>query len=133
MFSAGVRVNFSDVIRRAGATRKRIEREMIRPLFGASSYMRKVISRSVKVKQKPSEPENPPHSRTKLFRRSVLFDVNAQKGVAVVGFPHSKVGPAAGEHEQGRDRHGRKIDRRPMAGPALTKNRARIAKFWERK
>lgn len=132
MFQLGYRANFSQV---PGGTRqlaKRLESELLRPLYPAAAYVRTVASRSIKVRPEAAPPGHPPYSTTKRFPKSIFFDVDRSRGVAVVGPLYSRVGPSASEHEHGGHSRGQNFPQRAFMQPALERSQDKIAGFFER-
>lgn len=132
MFRIGYRANFSQVQRGASQLAKRLEADLLRPLYPSAAYVRSIAIRSIKVRSTPSSPGQPPHSKTKRFPKSILFDVDRRRGVAVVGPLYSRVGPSASEHEKGGFSRGQKFPQRAFMQPALDRSQDKIAGFFER-
>lgn len=84
------------------------------------------IVRTKKGKWGASSPGSPPHTRgipRKSLKAAIYYDVDKQKGSAVIGPRHSFVAAVGELHEKGGTRRGkrgsRKYPKRPFMQPAL--------------
>lgn len=77
-----------------------------------------------------SSPGSPPHTRAGALKRSILYAVDKQRQVAVIGPAASMMGPSAAAHEHGGRFRGRRYPKRPFMGPALMQNLNRMQHFW---
>ena len=82
--------------------KKLLEKGSVKGLFSAGNLMRRKMKASIKVRQKPSNVGDPPHTRGKqVLKKSMQFEVNRNKFIVVVGPKGSTTGGFANVHEFG--------------------------------
>ena len=96
----------------------------------AGAYVRKAARHRVSVSPKASVPEQPPHSRFGLLKRSLLFGVEKRREAVVIGPAASLIGPAMTAHEFGGKFRGRRYPKRPLMGPTLNRTKDKLPSLW---
>jgi hypothetical protein len=96
----------------------------------AGAAIRLTAKRSIRKRKKASPEGQPPHTRKGQLRGAILFDVDKQKDLVVIGPDHSKVGASGSAHEHGGKYKRQRYPKRPFMGPALEKTQDRLPKLW---
>lgn len=102
-----------------------------RSLNHAAASIRKDMQASLQVAPGPSQPGKPPHAHKrkrggKNIKQSILFAVDKQAELAVIGPSAQFVGDVGGVHERGGSRKADRFQPRPFAGPALERQLDRL-------
>ncbi len=96
----------------------------------AAAAIRLTARRSIRRRQKPSRPGDPPHTRKGQLRRAIIYHVDRQRQRAVIGPAYTGVGRSAISHEFGGHYRRERFPRRAFMGPALERNRDRLPQHW---
>ena len=123
----GAKVKTKDETSRALAKAKQGN---FKSLGHAAAAIRLTARRSIRKRKKASPEGQPPHTRQGQLRGAILFAVEKEKGVAVIGPDHSKVGASGSAHEHGGRYKRQRYPKRPFMGPALEKTKDRLPKLW---
>lgn len=108
----------------------------------AASSLRKDVIASIVPGDGPSAPGTPPHTQTSgvtkkgkpkrgKLPRSILFDVDKEKGDAVIGPRKSVIGEAGRVHEFGGEFEGEQYPERAYMWPGLERAAPRLADSFE--
>jgi len=102
----------------------------IKALGHAAAAIRLTARRSIKRSPTYSDPGVPPHTRRGLLREAILYAVEKDAQVAVIGPAYDFVGVSGSAHEFGGRFRGDDYPARPFMGPALEAIRPRLPGFW---
>ena len=119
--------NFSDETKSVLAAEAKADN---RALSKAAFAIYKDAKESIARSKEASDPGQPPHSRRGQIKRAIVYSVEKDVGIAVIGPRESIVGESGEAHEFGGEYKGGDYPERPFMGPALEKNKDRIAAFW---
>ena len=108
----------------------RIAKASVEALRRVGAYVRRVARSKVHPSQKPSQPGNPPHSKTGALKRSILFGLERREATVVVGPSERFLGTSMAAHEFGGAYKRERYPKRPLMGPSLKESIPRLAKFW---
>jgi hypothetical protein len=106
------------------------DRAAFRNLGHASATIRKTSIASIERSDEPSDPGEPPHTRSGQLPRAIRFDVDRAKQESVIGPQASLVCESGAAHELGEEFHGQDFPERPFMFPALEDNLDRFASDW---
>lgn len=67
----------------------------------AAAAIRLTARRSIRRSSKPSSPGMPPHTRKGKLREAIIYSVDRNAGVAVIGPAYSQIAAIGGMHERG--------------------------------
>lgn len=107
------------------------DRMAIRALFKQAGFLRTTMARSIRRGAKPSAAGSPPHSQSRRLPRSIRFDVDRVRQMAIIGPSYDMIGIAGAEHEHGGRFRRESFKKRPFARPALDKVRPKLAGIYE--
>jgi len=96
----------------------------------AGAAIRLTARRSIRRRKKASPEGQPPSTRRGQLRSAILYDVDKQNDLVVIGPSHSKVGASGSAHEHGGKYKRQRYPKRPFMGPALEKIKDRLPKLW---
>jgi hypothetical protein len=96
----------------------------------AAASIRLIARRSIRKRQTAAMPGNPPHTRQGQLKRSIMYAIDKQRGVALIGPSFDLVGTAGKAHEQGGKFRKERYPKRPFMGPALDKVKDRLPSLW---
>ena len=96
----------------------------------AGAYVRTVARRKVQTSPRPSQPGQPPHSRRGLLKRGLLFGLESDGKVVLVGPGFRFVGESMAAHEFGGKYRRERYPKRPLMGPSLKESAPHLAKMW---
>lgn len=113
------------------AAERKAQQGAFESLGQAAGYLRKVARHSIIVSDQYAEPGHPPHSRRGQLREAILYAVEKDAGVAVIGPVFEQVGRSGAVHEFGGRYRGDEYEPRPFMGPALRQVLPRLPSFWE--
>ncbi|GIW56321.1 MAG: hypothetical protein KatS3mg082_2725 [Nitrospiraceae bacterium] len=108
----------------------KVRRANIANLGHAGAAIRLTARRSIRKRQQPSTPGQPPHTREGLLRQAILFSVERPQQRVVIGPSAALVGTSGKAHEFGGRYRRENYPRRPFMAPALAKLRPRLPRFW---
>ena len=107
-----------------------VKKKSFRNLGHAGAIIRWTAYRSIRRDDAPSLPGQPPHTRKGQLQHAILYGVEEQRGIVVIGPSHLFVGRSGAAHEHGGQYMRQRYPRRPFMGPALEKNKERLPKLW---
>jgi hypothetical protein len=110
--------------------RSKAKQANITSLGHAGAAIRLAARRSIRTSSVPSSAGAPPHTRRGQLRRSILYAVNKDRGLVLVGPQFSFVGRSARAHEFGGRYRRERFPKRPFMGPALEKLKPRLPRLW---
>lgn len=96
----------------------------------AGAAIRLTAKRSIRKRKKASPEGQPPSTRRGQLRGAIMFDVEKQKDLVVIGPEHTKVGESGSAHEHGGRYKRQRYPKRPFMGPALEMTQDRLPKLW---
>lgn len=96
----------------------------------AGAAIRLTARRSIRKRKTASPEGQPPSTRRGQLRSAILFDVDKQNDLVVIGPSYSKVGASGSAHEHGGKYKRQRYPKRPFMGPALEKIKDRLPKLW---
>ncbi len=99
-------------------------------LAHAGAAIRLTAKRSIRRRKTASPAGQPSHTRKGQLRGAILYAVEKERGLVVVGPDVTKVGKSASAHEHGGRYKRQHYPRRPFMGPALEKNLDRLPRMW---
>ena len=102
----------------------------IKSLGHAGATIRLTAKRSIRRRKKPSTEGQPPSTRKGQLRGAILYAVEKQKDLVVIGPERSKVGTSASAHEHGGRYKRQRYPKRPFMGPALETTKERLPRKW---
>jgi hypothetical protein len=109
--------------------RQKMAQASFESLGHAGAAIRLTARRSIRVSKRYAPPGSPPHTRHGQLRRAIVYAREGNDRVLIgPGFAH--VGPSAMAHEFGGRFRGHRYPKRPVMGPALSKNLPRLPQFW---
>ena len=86
--------------------------------------------RSIRKREGPSAPGEPPHTHTGALRVAILYAVEKLDERVVIGPAFTGVGTSAMAHEFGGRYRKARYPKRPFMGPALEKVKDRLPRMW---
>lgn len=112
-----------------------------RNLGHAAASIRKAAVESIKPGEGPSPPGTPPHTQTQKVTkkgkvrkgqlpRAIVYTVDKEKQMALIGPRASVVGESAKAHEFGGQFKDETFPKRPFMGPALAAKKDGLASHW---
>jgi len=99
-------------------------------LSHAAASIRLIARRSIRRRQTAAMPGNPPHTRQGQLKRSIMYAIDKQRGVALIGPSFDFIGAAGKAHELGGKFRRERYPKRPFMGPALDKVKDRLPSLW---
>lgn len=96
----------------------------------AGAAIRLAARRSIRKRKSASVPGTPPNTRKGQLKRSILYALDKQRGVVLIGPDYEVVGTAGKAHEFGGRYRREKYPKRPFMGPALEKVKDRLPPMW---
>lgn len=97
----------------------------------AAASIRRAAIKSIRKGKRASKAGQPPRTRRGLFKKAILFDVNKDKQVAVIGPSHEIAGTSGQAHEFGGKYKGQTFPERPFMAPAFQGEVPRFAGRWQ--
>ncbi|HEY1068408.1 MAG TPA: hypothetical protein VGE52_19955 [Pirellulales bacterium] len=101
-----------------------------RSLGHAGAAIRLAARRSIKKSKSASPEGRPPHSRKGQLRGAIVYAVEAERQLVVIGPEAAQVGTSGRAHEFGGRYKRQRYPKRPFMGPALEKLKERLPKLW---
>jgi len=102
----------------------------IKSLGHAGATIRLTAKRSIRRRKKPSEEGQPPSTRKGQLRGAIMYAVEKQNDLVVIGPEQAKVGKSASAHEHGGRYKRQRYPKRPFMGPALETTKERLPRKW---
>ncbi len=102
----------------------------IKSLGHAGATIRLTARRSIRRRKKPSAEGRPPSTRKGQLRSALMYSVEKQNDLVVIGPEHAKVGRSASAHEHGGRYKRQRYPKRPFMGPALETTKERLPRKW---
>jgi hypothetical protein len=68
-----------------GQLKKKVNQATFKSMNHAAGTIRMTAKRSIRKRKKPSNPGSPPSSPTGMLRRVLRYEVNRDRGEAVIG------------------------------------------------
>jgi phage gpG-like protein len=96
----------------------------------AAASIRLIARRSIRRRQTAAMPGTPPNTRRGQLKRSIVYAVDKQRGIALIGPDFDVVGVAGKAHEFGGRFRRERYPKRPFMGPALEKVKDRLPPLW---
>ncbi len=96
----------------------------------AAATIRLVARRSIRRRKTAAMPGTPPNTRRGQLKRSIVYALDKQRGVALIGPDFDVVGAAGKAHEFGGRFRRERYPKRPFMGPALEKVKDRLPPMW---
>ena len=96
----------------------------------AAASIRLIARRSIRRRQTAAMPGTPPNTRRGQLKRSIMYSLDKQRGVALIGPDFDVVGAAGKAHEFGGNFRRERYPKRPFMGPALEKVKDRLPSMW---
>jgi hypothetical protein len=96
----------------------------------AAAAIRLVARRSIRKRQTAAMPGTPPNTRRGQLKRSIMYALDKQRGVALIGPDFDVVGASGKAHEFGGRFRRERYPKRPFMGPALEKVKDRLPPMW---
>jgi phage gpG-like protein len=123
----GVRVKTKNSIDKVKA---KVKQGNFKSLGHAGAAIRLVARRSIRKRKSASMPGTPPNTRRGQLKRSILYSLDKQRGVVLIGPDYEVVGTAGKAHEFGGLFRREVYPKRPFMGPALEKVKDRLPSMW---
>jgi hypothetical protein len=102
----------------------------IKSLGHAGAAIRLTARRSIRRRQKAAPEGQPPHTRKGQLRGAIMYAVEKQNDLVVIGPEHAKVARSASAHEHGGRYKRQRYPKRPFMGPALETTGERLPRMW---
>jgi phage gpG-like protein len=96
----------------------------------AAASIRLVARRSIRRRKTAAMPGTPPNTRRGQLKRSIMYSIDKQRGVAIIGPDFEIIGNSAKAHEFGGRFRKERYPKRPFMGPALEKVKDRLPAMW---
>ena len=106
------------------------QRGNFKSLGHAAASIRLVARRSIRRRKSAAMPGTPPNTRRGQLKRSIMYSLDKQRGVAIIGPDFDVVGAAGKAHEFGGRFRRERYPKRPFMGPALEKVKDRLPPMW---
>jgi phage gpG-like protein len=110
--------------------KRKAEQGNFKSLGHAAATIRLIARRSIRRRQTAAMPGSPPHTRQGQLKRSIMYAIDKQRGVALIGPSFDFVGTAGKAHEFGGRYRRERYPKRPFMGPALEKVKDRLPSLW---
>lgn len=94
------------------------------------AYVRSVARRKVRISPNPSRPNSPPHSRSGLLKKAILFGLEKRNNSVLIGPSDKLIGSSLSAHEFGGAYKKERYPKRPLMGPSLKESLPHLSKFW---
>jgi hypothetical protein len=102
----------------------------IQNLGHAGAAIRLAARRSIRSRKGPSPAGQPPNTHTRRLPRAILYAVESERGIVVIGPSVELAGTVGRAHEHG-GRYKREVYApRPFMGPALAAVAPRLPRLW---
>lgn len=125
MFAATVTIKNS-----INNVRNKAQQGNFKSLGHAAASIRLVARRSIRRRQTAAMPGSPPNTRRGQLKRAIMYAIDKQRGVALIGPSFDVVGTAGKAHEFGGSFRRERYAKRPFMGPALEKVKDRLPPIW---
>ena len=109
----------------------RVAKASLAVLRRMGAYVRRAAQHKVRSSEKPSPPGTPPHSKTGVLKRGILFGVEKRRQSVVIGPSERFVGESMSAHEFGGRYRKERYPKRPLMGPTLKESAPRLSRLWE--
>jgi len=109
---------------------RKVQQGNFKSLGHAAATIRLVARRSIRRRKPAAMPGNPPHTRRGQLKRSIMYALDKQRGVALIGPIFELIGTAGKAHEFGGKFRRERYPKRPFMGPALEKVKDRLPPMW---
>ena len=96
----------------------------------AAAAIRLAARRSIRKRKTAAMPGTPPNTRRGQLKRSIMYSVDKQRGIALIGPDFEVVGNSGKAHEFGGKFRKERYPKRPFMGPALEKLKDRLPSMW---
>jgi phage gpG-like protein len=96
----------------------------------AAASIRLVARRSIRRRKTAAMPGTPPNTRRGQLKRSIMYAIDKQRGMAIIGPDFEIIGNSAKAHEFGGRFRKERYPKRPFMGPALEKVKDRLPAMW---
>ncbi len=96
----------------------------------AAASIRLIARRSIRRRKTAAMPGTPPNTRLGQLKRSIVYALDKQRGVALIGPDFDVIGAAGKAHEFGGRFRRERYPKRPFMGPALEKVKDRLPPMW---
>ena len=123
----GVKVKTKNAMRRVLVKAKQGN---VTSLGHAGAAIRLAARRSIRKSTAAAAEGRPPNTRRGQLRRSIMYAVDKQHGVVLIGPQYEVVGRSARAHEFGGRYRRERYPKRPFMGPALEKLTPRLPRMW---
>lgn len=117
-----------------------LRKATFRNLGHAAASIRKAAVESIIPSDEPSAPGKPPHTRLRItkkgkvrkgqLQRAIVYAVDKENQVALIGPRATVVGESAKAHEFGGQFKAESFPKRPFMGPALEAKKDGLASHW---
>jgi hypothetical protein len=115
---------------RIATLRKKAKQGNITSLGHAGAAIRLTARRSIRRRKKASLEGTPPNTRRGQLKRAIVYSVEKNRGLVVIGPQKDVVGTAGKAHEFGGRYRREHYPKRPFMGPALAKVKDRLPSRW---
>ena len=115
---------------RIATLRKKAKQGNITSLGHAGAAIRLTARRSIRRRKKASLEGTPPNTRRGQLKRAIVYSVEKNRGLVVIGPQKDVVGTAGKAHEFGGRYRREQYPKRPFMGPALAKVKDRLPPMW---
>jgi len=126
MIDATVKTEFD-----ARKVQQRAQAGTFKSLGHAAAAIRLAARRLFRRASGPSAPGQPPHTHTRRMPNAIVYDVDRQSQLAVIGTAKSLVGESGAAHEHGGQYKAEVFQPRPFMRPALLRLQGRLPSFWK--
>ena len=113
-----------------GKVKAKSQQGNFKSLGHAAASIRLIARRSIRRRQTAAMPGTPPNTRRGQLKRSIMYSLDKQRGVALIGPDFDVVGAAGKAHEFGGNFRRERYPKRPFMGPALEKVKDRLPSMW---
>ncbi|MBN8605049.1 MAG: hypothetical protein J0M26_28890 [Planctomycetes bacterium] len=110
--------------------KRKVDQGNFKSLGHAAAAIRLVARRSIRRRKSAAMPGSPPNTRRGQLKRSLMYAIDKQRGVALIGPSFEVVGTAGKAHEFGGKYRRERYPKRPFMGPALEKVKDRLPSMW---
>ncbi len=110
--------------------RAKAKQGSISSLGHAGAAIRLAARRSIRKSNAASAEGKPPNTRKGQIRRAIMYAVDKDQGLVIIGPQYQVVGRSARAHEFGGRYRRQKYPKRPFMGPALQKIQPRLPRMW---
>ena len=110
--------------------KRKAQQGNFKSLGHAAATIRLVARRSIRRRQTAAMPNSPPNTRRGQLKRSIMYAIDKQRGVALIGPDFDVIATAGKAHEFGGKFRREHYPKRPFMGPALEKVKDRLPPMW---